>query len=244
MPREVSDDQIAAVLSRFSNPVEAANELVAVANLRGGNDNITVVVIDVLASDNSPDTMIVVPHPTVTGPTRAVPAAPKAAAPPRARKEPAPKRVTLRVVVFLVAICIVVGGAIACLGWYGRSAYYVGLSKDRITIFQGRPGGVLWFQPTVVERTRDTPSSVLSYRLQFLEAGQVEPSLAQARQYIANLVAEKTEAEGNGKPLPRGGPHRKPATPTTTTSAQAKSAPSTSVPRAATTTVARPTTAG
>jgi protein phosphatase len=244
LPREVSDDQTAAVLSRFSNPVEAANELVAVANLRGGNDNITVVVIDVLASDNSPDTMIVVPHPTVTGPTRAVPAAPNAAAPPRARKEPAPKRVTLRVVIFLVAICIVVGGAIACLGWYGRSAYYVGLSKDRITIFQGRPGGVLWFQPTVVERTSDTPSSVLSYRLQFLEAGQVEPSLTQARQYIANLVAEKTEAEGNGKPLPRGGPHRKAATPTTTTSGQPKSVPSTSVPSAVTTTVARPTTAG
>jgi protein phosphatase len=244
LPREVSDDQIAAVLSRFSNPVEAANELVAVANLRGGNDNITVVVIDVLASDNSPDTMIVVPHPTVTGPTRAVPAAPKAAAPPRARKEPAPKRVTLRVVVFLVAICIVVGGAIACLGWYGRSAYYVGLSKDRITIFQGRPGGVLWFQPTVVERTRDTPSSVLSYRLQFLEAGQVEPSLAQARQYIANLVAEKTEAEGNGKPLPRGGPHRKRAAPTTTTTAQAKSVPSTSVRSAVTTTAPTPTTVG
>jgi serine/threonine protein phosphatase PrpC len=244
LPREVSDDQIAAVLSRFSNPVEAANELVAVANLRGGNDNITVVVIDVLASDNSPDTMIVVPHPTVTGPTRAVPAAPKAAGRTRARKEPAPKRVTLRVVVFLVAICIVLGGAIACLGWYGRSAYYVGLSKDRITIFQGRPGGVLWFQPTVVERTRDTPSSVLSYRLQFLEAGQVEPSLAQARQYIANLVAEKTEAEGNGKPLPRGGPHGKSAAPTTTTTAPAKSVPSTSVASAVTTTVATPTTAG
>jgi serine/threonine protein phosphatase PrpC len=244
LPREVSDDQIAAVLSRFPNPVEAANELVAVANLRGGNDNITVVVIDVLVSDNSPDTMIVVPHPTVTGPTRAIPAAPEAAALQRARKEPAPKRVTLRVVVFVVALFIVVGGAIACLGWYGRSAYYVALSRDRITIFQGRPGGVLWFQPTVVERTPDSASSVLSFRLQVLEAGQVEPSLAQARQYIANLVAEKTEAEGNGKPLPRGGPHSKPGGPATTTTAQSKSVPSTSIPRAVTTAVARPTTTG
>jgi protein phosphatase len=244
LPREVSDDQIAAVLSRFSNPVEAANELVSVANLRGGNDNITVVVIDVLASDNSPDTMIVVPHPTVTGPTRAIPAEPKAAVPRRARKGPAPKRVTFRVVVFLVAICIVVGGAIACLGWYGRSAYYVGLSKDRITIFQGRPGGVLWFQPTVVERTRDTASSVLSYRLQVLETGHVEPSLAQARQYVANLVAEKIETEGNGKPLPRGAPHSKPARRTTTTTTQTKAVPTTSVPSSVTTTVARPTTAG
>lgn len=244
LPREVSDDQIAAVLSRFPNPVEAANELVAVANLRGGNDNITVVVIDVLASDNSPDTMIVVPHPTVTGPTRVVPAPPKVATGRRARKGPAPKRVTLRVVIFVVALFIVVGGAIACLGWYGRSAYYVGLSNDRITIFQGRPGGVLWFQPTVVERTADSTSSVLSFRLQVLEAGQVEPSLTQARQYIANLVAEKIEAEGNGKPLPRGGPHGKRTGTTTTTTGQSRSLPGTSVPRPVATTVASPTTAG
>jgi serine/threonine protein phosphatase PrpC len=239
LPREVSDDQIAAVLSRFSNPVEAAKELVAVANLRGGNDNITVVVIDVLASENSPDTMIVVPGPAVTGPTRIVPAAPKAAVPRKARKAPTPKRVTVRVVVFVVALLIVIGGAIACLGWYGRSAYFVALSKDRVTIFQGRPGGVLWFQPTVVERTRDTASSVLSYRLEVLEAGQVEPSLAQARQYIANLVAEKREAEGNGKPLPRGAPHHKRAAPTTTaTTAPATLAPpTTSAPRSVTTTV-------
>ncbi len=151
---------------------------------------------------------------------------------------------TLRVVIFVVALFIVVGGAIACLGWYGRSAYYVGLSNDRITIFQGRPGGVLWFQPTVVERTADSTSSVLSFRLQVLEAGQVEPSLTQARQYIANLVAEKIEAEGNGKPLPRGGPHGKRTGTTTTTTGQSRSLPGTSVPRPVATTVASPTTAG
>ena len=48
----------------------------------------------------------------------------------------------------------------------------------------------------------------------------MEPSLAQARQYIANLVAEKIEAEGNGKPLPRGGPHGKRTGTTTTTTGQ------------------------
>jgi hypothetical protein len=148
------------------------------------------------------------------------------------------------VVIFVVALLMVIGGAIACLGWYGRSAYFVSLSKDRVTIFQGRPGGVLWFQPTVVERTRDTASSVLSFRLQVLEAGQVEPSLAQARQYIANLVAEKIEAEGNGKPLPRGGPQGKQPGPTTTTTAQPISVPAGSVARGVTTTVARPTATG
>ena len=63
LPREASDDQIAAVLARFADPTEAAKELVVLANSRGGSDNITVVVIDVLGSDSSPDTMIVVPGP-------------------------------------------------------------------------------------------------------------------------------------------------------------------------------------
>jgi PPM family protein phosphatase len=235
LPREVSDDQIAAVLSRFSNPAEAARELVAVANLRGGSDNITVVLIDVVASESSPDTVIVVPSPAVPGPTTSAPPPPGRTAQRRQRSAPGPKRVTFRVVSFVAALIIVIGGAIACIGWYGRSSYFVALSKGRITIFQGRPGGVLWFQPTVVERTADTASSVLSYRLQVLGSGQEEPSLAQARQYITNLLAEKIEAEGNGKPLPRGAPR---------SAKTHKTAPvvTTSAPRAVTTTVAKQTT--
>lgn len=238
LPREASDDQIAAVLSRFSNPAEAANELVAVANLRGGSDNTTVIVIDVLASETSPDTLIVVPSPP--GPATSETSPPTLEGEPhrKAGMEPTPKRVTFRVVSFLLALFIVIGGAVACLAWYGRSAYFVSLSKERITIFQGRPGGVLWFQPTVVERTRDTSSSVLAYELPALEAGHLEPSLAQARQYIANLVAEKIEAEGNGKPLPRGAPRSSSSSSTTVTSA-----PATSVGRSPATKVTRQTTA-
>lgn len=63
LPREASDDQIAAILSRFPDPSEAASELVELANSRGGSDNVTVVVVDVLANDQSPDTLIVVPGP-------------------------------------------------------------------------------------------------------------------------------------------------------------------------------------
>ena len=242
LPRETSDDQIAAVLSRFSNPAEAAKELVAIANLRGGSDNITVVVIDVVTTENSPDTLIVVPALAKPAPEATSPAARQGEPRRKARREPGPKTLTLRVVSFVVAVLIVIGGAVGCLAWYGRSAYFVSLSKDRITIFQGRPGGVLWFQPTVVERTNDTASSVLSYRLQVLEAGQLESSLAQARQYITNLVAEKIEAEGDGKPLPRGGPHSRSPRSTTTTTGPARSPTSTSVPHAVTTTLPRPTT--
>ncbi len=63
LPREASDDQIAAILSRFPDPSEAARELVELANSRGGSDNVTVVVVDVLANEQSPDTLIIVPGP-------------------------------------------------------------------------------------------------------------------------------------------------------------------------------------
>ena len=218
LPREVSDDQIAAVLSRFPNPVEAAKELVAVANLRGGNDNITVVVIDVLASENSPDTMIVVPGPRRDGAQRGrVPAAPKAAVSRKARKAPAPKRVTFRVVVFVVALLIVIGGAIACLGWYGRSAYFVALRRTASPSSRGGLVASYGSSQRSSSAPRDTASSVLSYRLQVLEAG-AKLSLPWPRPASTSptSVAEKIEAEGNGKPLPRGGPHHKRAAPTTT----------------------------
>ena len=66
LPREASDDQIAAILSRFPDPSEAAKELVELANSRGGSDNVTVVVVDVQSNEQSPDTLIIVPGPATS----------------------------------------------------------------------------------------------------------------------------------------------------------------------------------
>ena len=46
--RELGDDQIGAILRRLPNPQDAAEDLVAEAKFRGGNDNITVIVVDVI----------------------------------------------------------------------------------------------------------------------------------------------------------------------------------------------------
>src|SRR6202044_1285358 len=133
---------------------------------------------------------------------------------------------TWRVVGFVVAICVVVGGAIGCLGWDARSAYFVKISPGHITIFQGRPGGVLWFQPPLASRTSYTTSSVLAYNLPALQAGELEPSLSQAQLYVQRLVSEKKEAEGVTPPSARGAPHSRPSTTTTPTTA----APPTTAP--------------
>jgi protein phosphatase len=256
LPREASDQQIAAVLTRFSDPSEAARELVTLANDRGGSDNITAVVVDVLGNEDSPETLIVVPGPAMSSSTAkrrpppgsagqgGKPPVPLQAAPapgPAKPVVPTPRRVTGRVIAFGLAVCIVVGGAIACLGWYARSAYFVTLSKGRITIFQGRPGGVLWFQPTLVQRTAYGPLSVLAYNLQPLAAGVIEPSLADARSYISQKLAEKRESEGVTPPAARGAPRPKPHKHKTSTS----SVPRTTAPAKAPTTAPAkaPTTA-
>ncbi len=249
LPREASDEQIAAILSRFPDPSEAAKELVELANSRGGSDNVTVVVVDVLANEQSPDSLIIVPGPASspspeideaegtdetpvegapvdeangsspgppnrgpanrgppnralrtgafrTGPTTTVSYAAPA-------KHEAPKRLNLRVVGFVVALCVVLGAAVGSLAWYARSAYFVGLSDGRIAIFQGRPGGVLWFRPTLSDLTNYSAASVLSFNLQSLKDGQLESSIGQAHQYVDNLVAAKREAELADRPPPR-----------------------------------------
>src|SRR5690606_11904108 len=43
-----------------------------------------------------------------------------------ATSENRPRRVTWRVVLFVVVLVAVVGGAIGTIEWYGRSAYFVG----------------------------------------------------------------------------------------------------------------------
>ncbi len=236
LPREASDDQIAAILSRFPDPSEAAKELVELANSRGGSDNVTVVVVDVQSNEQSPDTLIIVPGPaTSAGPESSgtqIADKPPAdggngseAGPPEASKAVAshsrparngsPNRLNLRVVGFVVALCLVIGAAIASVAWYARSSYFVGLAGGRIAIFQGRPGGVLWFQPTLSDRTTYSSGSVLSYNLEALKSGQLEPSLGQAHQYVSNLVAEKREAELADRPPPRGGPSTTAHVPTT-----------------------------
>ncbi len=246
LPREASDEDIADVLDRFDDPSEAARELVALANSRGGSDNVTVVVVDVLANENSPDAMIILPAPAASGTEQVDDTAtiepvviddgggPVAEPLERSREDvssassgssgssgsssPFPRWVTLRVVGFVVALSLVLGGAVASVAWYARSAYFVTIMHGHIAIFQGRPGGVLWFQPTLTHLTIYSSSSVLPYDLQSLRSGQLEPSLGQANQYVKNLVAAKEEAELADQPPPRGAPTTTKTSPTTTKS--------------------------
>ena len=95
-------------------------------------------------------------------------------------------RLTWRVLVFLVLLVAVVGGAFATIQWYGTSAYFVGFDGDDVVIYQGRPGGILWIDPEVVERTDLQRDDVPARDLPKL-SGIEHSSRAEAQQVVDNI---------------------------------------------------------
>ena len=89
----------------------------------------------------------------------------------------------------LLVLLLVLGGAAAAVGFYARGSYFVGLDEGRVAIYKGRPGGLLWFSPTVEERTTLTEASVPPARKDDVANGHPVASLDEARTYVRNLEA-------------------------------------------------------
>jgi serine/threonine protein phosphatase PrpC len=219
LTNELSDERIASTLRQLADPQEAAHDLVRQARAAGGSDNITVVVVDVVDDDDrskqasaalaaskgsTGSTKVSAPptvqtaQPTVEDTAMRVAAPPAAEPPPPSRPQLAPplppvphRRFTWRVAVFVFAIVAVVGTALYAMAWYARGAYYVGLDSEQVAIFRGRPGGMLWFDPTLVERKQQPAGAELlpAQRVE-LEAGHEVSSKAAADRYVNNLRQE------------------------------------------------------
>lgn len=352
LTNEVSDVEIADLLGQRSDPSDAARVLVDLANQHGGNDNITVVVVDVLVGeegDGSPrpsrpaaatalaagagaatvaaDEAVAgadppgppaatpagdphtgsgagaagpatAPDDRAGGPgssgspfprndegvTSVVPAvgsatangmrsgdrtratstavaappsttgivvAPGAPPPPRRpdakakresrrrRRRRQPRAITLRVVLFVLLFAGVVAGAYYFVRWYAMDAYYVTVDQNQLVIYQGRPGGVLWFKPHVVDRTGVTTTQIPAIDVSTVKGQVVEPNLSAARGYVNNLrqeeISQQQLSNGSG---PFAG-NQAPSVPTTAPPATTTTLPTTDT--SVTTTTAPPT---
>jgi PPM family protein phosphatase len=185
---EVDANRTAAVLRRFEDPADAARELVRLANEGGGRDNITCVVVDVVEGggetissaddeedgdeDEDPTTET---QPVVADEGRVADVSPR------------PRRLTWRVAVFVLALLLLLGAVVGALGWYARKTYFVAVDAERVTIFKGRPGGFLWFDPTVEQPTDIAVADVPESLLDDLDAGVDQATLGDAERYVANL---------------------------------------------------------
>jgi serine/threonine protein phosphatase PrpC len=189
----VDDDRIASTLRRLDDPSEAARELVRLANEGGGRDNITVVVVDVV-DDNDQSTAAAreVEGGTAEGHALAASAPKTVTKAVVAPKPPKPRRLTWRVLLFFVLFLVILGSAAGAVGYYARHTYYVGLKGDSVVIFKGKPGGVLWFKPTVEESTPIARAQVPPAQIDRVTKGQEESSLQAARDYVQNALTTTT----------------------------------------------------
>ncbi|MFN8039679.1 MAG: Stp1/IreP family PP2C-type Ser/Thr phosphatase [Acidimicrobiales bacterium] len=114
---------------------------------------------------------------------------------------PAPRsRFTWRVALFVVVLLGLFFAVGYAFVYFANNTYYVGLEGQSVVVYQGRPGGVLWIKPVVVERTDLTLDQVPDARRAQLTAGQDEPTVDDARRYIANLRTEAAESNGGTVP--------------------------------------------
>jgi serine/threonine protein phosphatase PrpC len=146
----LSEDGIALVLGTTPDPQDAADRLVALANEAGGDDNITVIVVDVLDADGGPATASGSdPNRTQVTPAVTVdPSAPVSTTPSEARAGPGVKgkrRGRRRVVVAVLLVLLVAGlvGGFVGVRSFLNGQWYVGTAGDRVAVFQGIPASVL-----------------------------------------------------------------------------------------------------
>lgn len=191
---EVDESRIAATLRRLADPNEACRELVRLANEGGGRDNITCVIVDIAddsGRDPNADPANRVRH-SHTGGDITVSESPETGAKPPRAPGVVRSSFTWRVGVFVAAFVFVILAGFAFIWWTGTKTWYVGVDGDRVAIFHGKPGGVLWIEPSLAEDSDLLVADVPKAALFDVQNGVEQPSLSSSRRYIENLMEQST----------------------------------------------------
>ncbi len=220
---EVSVDQIASVLRRLDDPGEVAEELVRLANAGGGRDNITVVVADVEAGPTTDDQRTIGALQVRPGRTdragftsardgdtaehavidrAGIPARLLAPAIDDDDIDPGRSRTPIRTLGWLLSIVLVITVVVVAVGLYSRSSYFVGVNDDSVVVFQGRPGGVLWFDPTVELVTDLDVADLTPLLLEEVEGNPDYASVEGALDYVDGLTDRLAEASTESESEP------------------------------------------
>jgi protein phosphatase len=208
----VQPEEIAATLRRDDDPTRVAHNLVDAANAAGGEDNITVIVVAV--TDEAPLRPSVEPVPRLD----AVPVDEPTGGDPEPKQRRA--RGVGRVVLWVVPILVVIGIAVAAVGWYARRSYYVDVDRGRVTVFKGVPGGLAGWDPTIERRTQLRTDRLRPVDLAAVKDQKHFSSNADAEAFVARLRAHTTTTTTT-------------TTSTTSTTTTSTAVPATTVPPAA-----------
>ena len=177
-----------------ADPQRAAEVLVEAANRAGGEDNTSVVVVDVLEVDAvslpDPELLAAPVAAAATGPRPMAPApeVPQAP-PPRAKHRESFGRRVWGALLLFVPLVLVLAIAFGGIGWYARRSYYVGFANNQVVIFKGVPGGVLGWNPTIQQPTALTAAELTQVDHDRVAGGAARGSLRDAQRFVARLKA-------------------------------------------------------
>jgi PPM family protein phosphatase len=213
------------------DPQRLAEALVSAANDAGGEDNITVVVIDVLEADPvvAHDPTALVAEQTVPVSRSAVVAPPDPPEPRAPRAKGSRGRTVRSAILVVLPLLLILGAATAALGWYARSSYFVGASGKEVVIYKGVPGGVLGWNPTVDRRTGIAVGSLPALDRDRVTTNGARGSLATADAYVGRLRAAADAVSTTTTTRPK----------RTTTTTRPKRTTTTTRPRVTGTTIAK-----
>jgi len=110
----------------------------------------------------------------------------------RRRRLGIPRRVTFRVIGFLLLVAGVFVGAYYALRWYAYDNWIVTVRGDQVVVLQGQKGGVLWFHPKVVDQSDKTIAQIDPSAWEPLKAGVSFASLGAAENYIGTIGTTTT----------------------------------------------------
>ena len=213
----VRDDTLAATLA-IEDVSAAADQLVELALRGGGPDNVTVVVCDIIDTDDRFSDPVVVGAaadeavPSQGGDTPAGRAALTVRRRRRRPRTPAPQPIVPRrrsirrplwtlLTLGLLLIVAVLGGWL-----WTRTQYFVGVHDDRVTIFRG----VAWSFAglslhSVSEQRTVNPALLPELEQERLRAGIPATTLPQARQVADRLAAQQCAGTAAKESAPRPG---------------------------------------
>ena len=201
---ELTDPEIGSILEAIEDPQAAADEVVRRAIAAGGTDNASVIVIDYgRRQGDEGEREVAAAPPGIVGSGSSirpialqVVAAPRGERGPNLGSIPVPlskgeftKAGTLFRIATFVTLLLAVGAVgVYGIGKYVRGSYYVGVSSgNHIAIFQGRPGGLLWFSPRLVSLQTLMVSQLPGSFSVELANGVDEPNYRAALRYVNNL---------------------------------------------------------
>jgi PPM family protein phosphatase len=195
----IPDEAIAGPLRDESDPQAAAEHLVELANRAGGEDNVTVVVVDITDRNQRAAATAVHRSPTVSAERPAPPAQAVA-------KRTWPRK---------LAIGILVLAALAVGGYFAGQAYldnqwYVGLNDDDVvTVFNGIDGDVFGMSLSSVSEVSDPPIALADLpesERESVQEGLTVDSEEEAQDKVQSLRAQAEEQRDLAEPKPKASP--------------------------------------